>query len=168
MIDGELGQSERSPARAILLQSPGREPWVNPRNTFIEPCKGGTFPTNAKPQTKCSRRKCRSYGAQSTFVCVYPGLHFGLCRSVVPTALTSAPPNKRKSLGRKSLGFEKVCRPYWAFIELLWSEMFKSRQGLHLRPTLPSQLQCMRTCQECQEAYSAQNTQPLAVRSASA
>ena len=111
MIDGELGQSERSPARAILLQSPGREPWVNPRNTFIEPCKGGTFPTNAKPQTKCSRRKCRSYGAQSTFVCVYPGLHFGLCRSVVPTALTSAPPNKRKSLGRKSLGFERKYRP---------------------------------------------------------
>ena len=23
--------------------------------------------------------KCRSYGAQSAFVCVYPGFHFGLC-----------------------------------------------------------------------------------------
>ena len=39
--------------------------------------------------------ECRSYGAQSAFVCVYPGFcsclwhsrHPGLCRSVVPTAL---------------------------------------------------------------------------------
>ena len=23
--------------------------------------------------------KCRSFGAQSTFICVYPGLHFELC-----------------------------------------------------------------------------------------
>ena len=42
--------------------------------------------------------KCRSYGAQSAFVCVYPGFcsclwhsrHPGLCRSVVPTALAVA------------------------------------------------------------------------------
>ena len=102
MIDGELGQSARSPARAILPHSPGRKPWVKHWNTFIEPQRGGTFPTNAKPQTKCSRRKCRSYGAQSAFVRVYPGFcsclwhsrHPGLCRSVVPTALTPAPPNK--------------------------------------------------------------------------
>ena len=40
-----------SPNGAILLQSPGHKPWVNHRNTFIEPCKGGTFLTNAKPQT---------------------------------------------------------------------------------------------------------------------
>ena len=45
MVDGELGQSAESPTKAILLQSPGRKPWVNRRNTFIEPCKGGTFPT---------------------------------------------------------------------------------------------------------------------------
>ena len=42
MIDGELGQSARSPERAILLHSPGRKPWVNRRNTFIEPQRGGT------------------------------------------------------------------------------------------------------------------------------
>ena len=42
MIDGELGQSAKSPERAILLQSPGRKPWVNRRNTFIEPQRGGT------------------------------------------------------------------------------------------------------------------------------
>ena len=84
MIDRELSQSAKSPERAILLQSPGRKPWVNRRNTFIEPQRGGTFPTNAKSQTattqtKRSRRKCRSYGAQSAFVRVYPELHFGLC-----------------------------------------------------------------------------------------
>ena len=84
MIDGELGQSARSPERAILLQSPGREPWVSHSYTFIEPQRGGTFPTNAKPQTattqgKCSRRKYRSYGALIFCVRVYPGLHFGLC-----------------------------------------------------------------------------------------
>ena len=44
MIDGELGQSAKSPERAILLQSPGRKPWVNRRNTFIEPQRGGTNP----------------------------------------------------------------------------------------------------------------------------
>ena len=44
MVDGELGQSAESPTKAILLQSPGRKPWVNRRNTFIEPCKGGTTP----------------------------------------------------------------------------------------------------------------------------
>ena len=40
-----------SPNGAILLHSPGHKPWVHHRNTFIEPCKGGTTPTNAKPQT---------------------------------------------------------------------------------------------------------------------
>ena len=44
MIDRELSQSARSPARAILLHSPGRKPWVNRRNTFIEPQRGGTTP----------------------------------------------------------------------------------------------------------------------------
>ena len=27
----------------------------------------------------CSLGKCRSYGAQSAFICVYPGFHIGLC-----------------------------------------------------------------------------------------
>ena len=107
MIDGELDQSARSPARAELLQSPGRKPWVSHSYTSIEPQRGGTTPTNAKPQTattqnKCSRRKCRSYGAQSAFVCVYPGFHFGLCpHSTLGfeevsclKALTPAPNNK--------------------------------------------------------------------------
>ena len=106
MIDGELGQSARSPARAILPHSPGRKPWVKSQSTYIEPQRGGTFSTNAKPQTattqnKCSRRKCRSYGALIFCVRVYPGFcsclwhsrHPGLCRSVVPTALTPALPN---------------------------------------------------------------------------
>ena len=146
MVDGELGQSAESPARAAL------------------------------PHGKCSRRKCRSYGAQSTLVCVYPGLHFGLCPHYTLgfagvsclKALTSAPNNKRKSLGHKSLGFERKYRPTLKGFLVCNSVSLRPRQGLHLRPTLPSQLQCMRTYQECQEAYSAQNVQLLAVRSASA
>ena len=39
MIDGELDQSARSPARAELLQSPGHKPWVNRRNTFLSPAR---------------------------------------------------------------------------------------------------------------------------------
>ena len=31
-----------SPERAILIHSPGRKPWVNHRNTSIEPQRGGT------------------------------------------------------------------------------------------------------------------------------
>ena len=37
-----------SPKGAILLQSPGREPWVNHCNTFIEPRRGGTSETIAE------------------------------------------------------------------------------------------------------------------------
>ena len=33
------------PFRAILLQSPGREPRVNYCNTFVEPQRGGTSKT---------------------------------------------------------------------------------------------------------------------------
>ena len=105
MIDRELDPSARSPERAILLQSPRREPWVKRQSTYIEPQRGGTFPTNAKTQTattqnKCSHRKCRSYGALIFCIRVYPrvafralpSFHPGLCRSVVPTALTPAHP----------------------------------------------------------------------------
>ena len=79
-----------SPARAILLHSPGRKPWVNYWNTFIEPQRGGTSET----KDKCSR-----YSAAPTellFLCTclprvsfraLPSLHPGLCRSGVPTAL---------------------------------------------------------------------------------
>ena len=34
-----------SPVRAILLHSPGHKPWVNHGNTFIEPQRGDTTPT---------------------------------------------------------------------------------------------------------------------------
>ena len=70
-----LNVSKKSPVRAILLHSPGRKPWVNHWNTFIEHQRGGT----PMDKVKYSRRKCRSYGAQSAFVCAYPGFHFGLC-----------------------------------------------------------------------------------------
>ena len=41
------------PFRAILLHSPGRKPWVNHRNTFIEPQRGGTIsPQKQVPNTR--------------------------------------------------------------------------------------------------------------------
>ena len=150
MIDRELSQSAKSPARAILLQSPGRKPWVSHSYTFIEP-KGA-----ALPHGKCSRRKCRSYGAQSTLVCVYPGLHFGLCPHYTLgfagvsclKALTSAPNNKRKSLGHKSLGFERKYRPTLKGFLVCNSVSLRPRQGLHLPPTLLSRNQYTRRSQE--------------------
>ena len=109
MIDRELDLSAESPERAILLHSPGRKPWVNRRNTFIEPCKGGTFPTNAKPQTTKPQSHKPNTNAESAaptelnplLYCLprvafraLPSFHPGLCGSVVPTALTPAPNNK--------------------------------------------------------------------------
>ena len=83
-----------SPVRAILLHSPGRKPWVNCFHTFIEPHRGGTFPTNANPRMQIhkpnARCECRSYGALN-FCAPYlprvsyralPSFHPGLCRSV--------------------------------------------------------------------------------------
>ena len=56
----------------------------------------------ALPHGKCSRRKCRSYGALNFCVRVYPGFHFGLCPHFTLgfagvsclKALTPASPNK--------------------------------------------------------------------------
>ena len=42
MINRKLDQFARSPERAILLQSPGRKPWVKSQSTYIEPQRGGT------------------------------------------------------------------------------------------------------------------------------
>ena len=42
MINRKLDQFAMSPARAILLQSPGRKPWVSHSYTSIEPQRGGT------------------------------------------------------------------------------------------------------------------------------
>ena len=113
MIDGESGQSAESPARAILLQSPGRKPWVNRRNTFIEPCKGGTTPRQMLapkvPLLRSSIHSCLCLPRVSFRA--LPSLHPGLCRSVVPKGTHISTNHKRKSLGRKSLGFERKYRP---------------------------------------------------------
>ena len=47
MINRKLDQFAMSPARAILLQSPGRKPWVKCQSTYIEPQRGGT---NSEPR----------------------------------------------------------------------------------------------------------------------
>ena len=66
--------SQMSPARAILIHSPGRKPWVVIVNTFIEPQRGGT---------PIDKVKCSHCSAAPTellfFVPIYPGFHFGLC-----------------------------------------------------------------------------------------
>ena len=64
-----------SPARATLLHSPGHKPWGIIVNIFIEPRRGGT----TLDKGKCSRRKCRSFGALIFCIHGYPGFHFGLC-----------------------------------------------------------------------------------------
>ena len=51
VLRGDWCGRAMSPNGAILLHSPGRKPWVNHWNIFIEPQRGGTFLTNAKPQT---------------------------------------------------------------------------------------------------------------------
>ena len=49
------------------------------------PCKGGTTAQGMVIVVELGllfrggRGECRSYGAQSAFVCAYPGFHFGLC-----------------------------------------------------------------------------------------
>ena len=40
-----------SPARAIHFHSPGRKPWVNHWNTFIEPRRGGTILSKANARS---------------------------------------------------------------------------------------------------------------------
>ena len=70
-----IGKTWRSPTRAILLHSLGRKPWVIHCNTFIEPQRGGTLLSKANARAVVPLL----VGAQSAFVCVYPGFHFGLC-----------------------------------------------------------------------------------------
>ena len=41
-----------SPARATLLHSPGRKPWVNCFHTFLELRRSGTSPTTATTRTQ--------------------------------------------------------------------------------------------------------------------
>ena len=65
----------KEPFRAILLQSPGRKPWVSCYNTFIEPQRGGT--TLSKTNVCAGVPLLRSLIL--LFVRVYPGFHFGLC-----------------------------------------------------------------------------------------
>ena len=65
-----------SPERAILIQSPGRKPWVNHRNTFIEPQRGLLHNT-AEINTRAVVPLLKELILR--FVSVYPGFHFGLC-----------------------------------------------------------------------------------------
>ena len=50
-----------------------------------EPCKGGTTAQGMVIVVELGwlfrggRGECRSYGAHFTFICRYPGFHFGLC-----------------------------------------------------------------------------------------
>ena len=64
-----------SPVRAILLHSPGRKPWVIIVTHLLSPKGAALF---------CLRQMLvllvpLLVGAQSAFVCVYPGFPFGLC-----------------------------------------------------------------------------------------
>ena len=87
-----LDLSQKSPVRAILLQSPGRKPWVNRSPHLLSPVGA------AQLQSKCPNTRAvsaapaelditfHSYIPRVSFRAL-PSLHPGLCRSVVPTAL---------------------------------------------------------------------------------
>ena len=83
-----IGKTWSSPARAILLHSPGRKPWVRHCNTFIEPQRGGTLlsKTNARAVSaapyRSSIRICLCVPRVSYRA--LPSFHPGLCRSIVP------------------------------------------------------------------------------------
>ena len=64
-----------SPARATLLHSPGRKPWVNHLTHLLSP-KGA-----AQPQRKVNTRSVSAApeGALNFVSSVYPGFHIGLC-----------------------------------------------------------------------------------------
>ena len=68
-------KTSMSPARAILLHSPGRKPWVNYWKTFIEPQRGGT----SEWINSDARAESAAPSELLIFVfSVYPGFHFGL------------------------------------------------------------------------------------------
>ena len=152
-----------SPERAILLQSPGREPWVKSQSTYIEPQRGGTNPrqmlASKVPLLRSSyffvyvftQGSVRAFGTLATLgfagvSCLrHSRQHHQPIRQQAQTTTPSqsdskrkqrhqptntttnanndtAQPirqqtqitiqnNKRKSLGYKSLGFERNCRP---------------------------------------------------------
>ena len=98
-----------SPERAILIQSPGRKPWVNHRNTFIEPQRGllhNTAEINTRAVVPLLKELILC------FVSVYPGFHFGLCphftlgfeevsclrHSILPPQINHTPPRTHSYL----------------------------------------------------------------------
>ena len=84
-----------SPVRAILLHSPGRKPWVNCFHTFLNSVGAALYQRMQSHEPQRRKTNARSVsaapkGAHFTFICRYPGLHFGLCRSVVPKGIRKA------------------------------------------------------------------------------
>ena len=81
----------KSPKGAILLQSPGREPWVRCVRTYFEPLQGRHFqdvrqmPALLVPLLRSSFYFCPCVPRVSYRA--LPSFHPGLFRSVVPTAL---------------------------------------------------------------------------------
>ena len=66
-----------SPARATLLHSPGRKPWVRALiYIFLSPV-GAAQPQSESPNTRAVSAAPK--GAHSIFICKYPGFHIGLC-----------------------------------------------------------------------------------------
>ena len=80
-----------SPKGAILLHSPGRKPWVNYCNTFIEPLQGRHFqyvrqmPALLVPLLRSSICFCLRFPRASYRA--LPSFHPGLCRSAALSGL---------------------------------------------------------------------------------
>ena len=80
-----------SPARATLLHSPGRKPWVNSQSTYIEPQKGAALLCPRQmlaPKVPLLRSSDLFYlYVPRVSYRALPSFYPGLCRGVVPTAL---------------------------------------------------------------------------------
>ena len=91
----EVLVSAKSPVRAILLQSPGRKPWVNRFLYPLSSFRSGTPPTATQQWHKPNECSVVPLLRSSYFFTYFPrvsyrtlpSFHPGLCRSVVPMAL---------------------------------------------------------------------------------
>ena len=129
-----------SPARATLLHSPGRKPWVICYRMFIEPQRGGTTlsKTNACAVVPLLKELL-------IFVFpVYPGFHFVLCRkSWINEVKTMLALPKLKTSAKSAQTSAVVCTDYgWSLQKVLRTYKFKCAYLLvenphYLKSSLP-------------------------------
>ena len=132
----EVLVSAKSPVRAILLQSPGRKPWVNRFLHLLSSFRSGTPPTATQQWHKPNECSVVPLLRSSIRFCLclprvayraLPSFHPGLCRSVVPTALVLLRVSYYKIWYDCS-----VWKQGWAYVKLWLHDLFsKPRRSLY-------------------------------------